>query len=283
MRNSSPLSVRLSGDTIFVMKTVCVFGVFCVLCLPALADTAFPHGTQVAVGASLTGGIHLSAGYYNSEWSDFWRRHFGMRIGFASTNPLKSAIDSAIDSVMRDGIDVGNGVKIDNGQLDVWHVSMLLDYHPFAGVWRITGGYAWGGMQLDSDIFGKIEQAPSQRFYFYLAGDHYYYNGNDFGGIATIDWNFHGPYLGTGFDWRIGCGFGVFIDFGVVFTSRAPHLSLNIPHEQLYIYSKQTQTWAPVTIPTLDNDVVRATHDANRKLSDFRFYPVVKLGFSYHF
>ena len=160
-----------------------------------MADTTFLRGAQVGVGASLTGGIHLMAGYYNPDLTTYWASHFGARVGFASTDPLKSAIDSAIDTFMSDGVDVGDGVRIDNGSLDAWHASMLVDFYPFAGAWRLTGGYAWGGMQMDSDIFGEIEQAPSQRFYFYLAGDHYYYNGNNFGGAATIDWNFHGPYL----------------------------------------------------------------------------------------
>ncbi len=265
------------------MKKICVLVSFCGLYTVAYADASFFYGAQIGVGASLTGGINLIAGYYNPDLSGYWASHLGMRIGFASTDPLKSAIDSAIDSIMRDGVDVGDGVRIDNGRLDAWHASVLLDYYPFAGSWRLSGGYAWGGMQLDSDIFGEIEQAPSQRFYFYLAGDHYYYNGNDFSGLATIDWNFHGPYFGTGFDITLFCGFSLFIDMGVVFASQPAKLALDIPHDQLYIYNKEIQTWSPVTIPALDADVARATDEANRKLSDFKFCPVLKMGFAYRF
>ena len=265
------------------MKQLCAVILCSGLCCPVLADASVLRGTQIGVGASLTGGISLVGGYYNPAWENFFTSHFGFRIGFASTDPLKSAIDSAIDSIMRDGVDVGDGIQIDNGALDAWHASLLLDYYPFRGAWRLTGGYAWGGMQLVSDIFGRIEQAPSQRFYFYLAGDHYYYNGNDFSGAATIDWNYHGPYLGTGFDFELFCGFSLFVDMGLVFTSRPAKLSLDIPHEQLYIYNTQSQTWSSVTIPALDADVARATADANRKLADFKFYPVVKLGVAYRF
>jgi len=265
------------------MKCLCICVASCFLCLPTLADASFANGVQVGIGASLTGGVHVFTGYHNKDFDNYWLRRFGTRIGFAGIDPLKSAIDSAIDSIMRDGVEVGDGVKIDNGALDAWHASVLLDYYPFAGAWRMTGGYAWGGMQLDADIFGEITYAPSQRFYFYLAGDHYYYNGNNFGGTATIDWNYHGPYLGTGFDFNLGCGFGVFVDFGAVLTSRPAKLSLDIPHEQLYIYNTQTQSWSPVTIPALDADVARATRKANRKLSDFKVYPIIKLGFVYKF
>ena len=283
MRNSCPLYVRDVLGYSWRMKKYLTAFVLCVICAPSLANTAFPHGAQVGVGASLTGGMHVGVGYYNSGWDNYWASHFGARVGFASTDPLKSAIDSAIDSIMRDGVDVGDGVKIDKGKLDAWHASVLLDYYPFAGAWRLTGGYAWGGMQLDSDIFGEIAQAPSSRFYFYLAGDHYYYNGNNFGGAATIDWNYHGPYVGTGFEINLFCGFLLFMDFGLVFTSRPAKLALDIPQEQLYVYNTLAQTWLPVPIPQLDADIARATRDANRKLSDFKFYPVVKVGFAYRF
>lgn len=249
----------------------------------AVADTGWTSGINVGVGASATTGLNLSVGYYDGAGDSYWRRHIGARIDFAATDPLKSAIDSAIDSYMRDGRDIGDGVKIDNGSLDAWHTSLLLDYYPFAGTWRITGGYTWGGATLDSSVFGEISTAPSQRFYFYLAGDHYYYNGNNFDGSVTIDWNYHGPYFGTGFDLNIGCRFGLFVDFGVVLTNRPAYITLDIPQDQLYVYNALTDGWLPVTIPQLDADVRRATREANDKLSDLRVYPMIKLGFSYRF
>lgn len=252
---------------------------FCLFCSNVFAL----DGLQVGVGVSALTGLNVSAGFYNKNLESYLGRHFGTRIDFASLDALKSAVDSAIDSYMRDGKDVGDGVKIDNGGLDSWHASILLDYYPFSGNWRLSAGYAWGKAKLDADIFGETERAPNQRFYFYLAGDHYYYNGNDFGGTATVDWNFHGPYLGTGVDIDIFCGFSLFIDAGVVFTNRAAKLHLDIPHEQLYMYNKETGVWNPITIPALDNDVARATREGNDKLSDLKFFPMLKLGFAYRF
>lgn len=247
--------------------------------VPVFADT----GILVGVGASVTSGLNLSVGYYNPQYESRLLRHFGARLDFASTDPLKSAIDSAIDSYMRDGRDVGDGVKIDEGKLDAWHGALLLDYYPFAKLWRITAGYTWGATKLDSAIFGTVTNAPSQRFYFNIAGDHYYYNGNDFDGAAKIDWNYHGPYLGTGVDIALGCGFGLFFDIGLTLTQGRAHLRLDIPQSQLYLYDVATDTWSPVTIPKLDADIARAEQDANRKLGDLRLYPMLKLGFSYHF
>ncbi|MBR4891956.1 MAG: hypothetical protein IKZ34_02115 [Alphaproteobacteria bacterium] len=247
--------------------------------ISAFADT----GVRVGVGASGLTGFDVVVGFYNKSLDNYFLRHFGVRADFASTDPLKSALDSAIDSVMRDGVSVGNGVKIDNGMLDAWHSSLLLDFYPFAGAWHITGGYTWGDAKLSADIFGEIADAPSNRFYFNLAGDHYYYNGNNFGGAAEIDWKIYGPYLGTGFDIRLFCGFLLFLDAGVVFADETAKLSLNIPHEQLYMYDKGSDSWNPVIIPALDNDVARATQEANDKLSDLKLFPMLKIGFLYHF
>ena len=281
----------LLGGGIYARCRVCPIRVyFCImkraiLCLSLILTTPAIalDGLLVGLGASALGGINVSLGYHNPDFESYWARRLGVRIDFATTDPLKSAIDSAIDSYMRDGRDVGDGVKIDEGSLDAWHGSLVLDYYPFAGAWRLSGGYAWGGATLDAAIFGEVEHASAQRFYFYLAGDHYYYNGNNFNGTARIDWNYHGPYFGTGFDFNIGCRFGLTLDFGAVLTNRPAMLTLNIPQEQLYVYNMQTTTWSPVSIPQLDTDVARATRDANDKLSDLRVYPMVKLGFSYRF
>lgn len=250
---------------------------------PATAGANFSNGIKVGIGVSATSGLNLILGYHNPERLQTWLRKFGVRIDAANTDSLKSAIDSAIDSYMRDGRDVGDGVRIDEGKLDAWHTGVLLDYYPFQNWFRLTGGYMWGAMDLKSSIYGTVQDAPSQRFYFYLAGDHYYYNGNNFDGFAEINWNYHGPYLGTGFDLGIFCGFSLYMDIGVVFASNPAKLSLDVPQQQLYIYNKDQNAWLPVTIPQLDADVERAQHDANRKLNDFPVYPMVKLGFAYRF
>ena len=284
MRNICQLLVEHQFIIVSIMKRILfISGAIILSASISYAETSFPHGLQMGGGVSATSGLNIMLGYNNSEFESYWWRRFGVRVDFASTEPLKSAIDSAIDSYMRDGRDIGDGVKIDEGKLDAWHAALLLDYYPFAGAWRLTGGYTWGGATLDSAIFGEIAQAPSQRFYFYLAGDHYYYNGNNFDGVANIDWNYHGPYLGTGFDFDLLCNFSLYIDIGLVFTSRPAKMALDIPQEQLYVYNKLAQTWLPVTIPQLNADVSRATDDANRKLSDFKFYPMIKLGFAYRF
>ncbi len=264
------------------MKRVICYLLF-LITFPACVNASSAYGVQFGLGVSATSGLNVILGFHNPEHESFWLRHFGVRLDVATSDPLNSAINSVIDYYMKDGTDVGDGVKIDNGKLDAWHTMALIDYYPFGAWWRISGGYAIGSALLSSDVFGTIEQAPSNRFYFYLAGDHYYYNGNNFGGSAQIDWDYHGPYIGTGVDLGLFCGFSLFLDLGVVYASRAANLTLDIPQEQLYVYNSTTQTWVPVTIPQLDADVARAEREADDKLSKWRLFPMVKVGFAYRF
>ena len=243
---------------------------------------AYPDGLQIGVGASALSGMNVYVGY-KYQAPESWMGKFGARFDFADSAALKSAIDSAIDHIMSDGVDVGNGVKIDDGKLEASHYALLIDFYPFDSWWRLTGGIMWGNLELNAAIKGEIAEVPSERFYFYINGDHYYYNGNRFRGNTAIDWSFYGPYLGAGVDVDLFCGFKFFVDIGAVVTNRPARLSLDIPYEQLYIYNTDPATWSPVTIPKLDTDVDAAERDANHKLSDLRIYPVVKLGVSYQF
>lgn len=264
-----------------IMKCVKYF-LFVVCVLLSRGAVAFPDGISVGLGVSALGGVNIIAGYKYVDDDSLWNK-FGVRFDFADVAPLKSAIDSAIDHIMGNGVDVGDGVKINNGQLDSSHYGALIDFYPFDSGWRISGGMMWARIELDADIVGEIAEVPSERFYFYINGDHYYYNGNRFRGNTSIDWNFYGPYLGTGFDVGLFCGLRLFLDAGLVFANRPARLNIEIPHEQLYIYDTGTATWSPVTVPKLDSDVLAAQRDANHKLSDLRVYPVVKLGVLYRF
>lgn len=264
------------------MRKKLAFILFCFCTVIGERAYAFPDGIQVGLGMSALGGLNVLAGYRHVADGD-WFNRFGVRFDFSSTDPVKSALDSAIDHIMRDGVSVGDGVKLDEGKLDATHYSALLDFYPFSGAWRLTGGYMFSDVHMGAAINGTIGNVPSQRFYFYINGDHYYYNGNLFRGATAIDWDYNGPYIGTGADIKLGCGFYLFLDAGVVYTNRAARLSMSIPHEQLYIYDAETAAWAPVTIPKLDSDVAAATTDANRKLSHVRLFPVLKVGFLYRF
>ena len=249
---------------------------------------SFSSGLGTGVGASFPTGLNVFVGYTNPELESAWLRHLGVRFDFATTGPLKSAIDSIIDNAMSNGQDIGDGIEITDGKLDAKHLSAVVDVYPFVdssyfdGV-RISGGYYFGDMHMDTSIKGQIAEISPDRFYFYLDGTHYYYNGNNFRGMTEIDWEYNGPYLGLGWDIKLGCGFYLYTDIGAVFTNRPPTLTINIPHQQLYTYNNTTGVWEPFTIPKLDSDVANAQRDANHKLADLRILPMVKVGFLYRF
>ena len=62
-------------------------------------DIKFPHGLQLGVGVSATSGLNGFVGYANKNFDSFWLKRLGLRLNFATTAPLKSAIDSGVDEV----------------------------------------------------------------------------------------------------------------------------------------------------------------------------------------
>ena len=229
---------------------------------PEKSKTAFPHGLQIGVGASVTSGLNGFIGYANKDFDSFWAKRFGVRFDFATTSPIKSVLNKGIDAIMDDGIDIGDGLTITDGALDATHYAVMVDFYPFGntwflGGWRLSGGYYMGEMNMDANISGSFD------------------------GTAELDWEYRGPYVGTGFDFGLFAGFKIYLDAGVVFTNRAAELSLDIPTDNLQ--QLNGATWESVDIPELDAVIAETLADAQDELNDFKFYPIVKLGFMYRF
>ena len=247
---------------------------------------AFPHGIQVGAGVSATGGLNGFIGYANKEFDSFWAKRFGVRFDFATTKPIQSLIDDGIDTVMGDdGIDIGDNLTIANGKLDAQHFAALVDFYPFGdswllGGWRITGGYAFGDMDMSANVAGVFD-GPSERYEFELSGHKYAYLGNSVHGTADLDWKYRGPYLGTGVDIGLFAGLKIYVDAGVVFTNKSAELSLDIPTDNLQQYNGAT--WEAVDVPELNAVIADTLSDAQSELDDLKFYPMVKLGFMYRF
>lgn len=250
----------------------------------------FLDGVQIGVGVSATSGLNGFIGYANKDVDSFWAKRFGVRFDFATTKPVKSLISDGLDSVMGDGIDIGDDITITDLDIKAQHYAALLDFYPFGdtwllGGWRITGGYAFGDMNMSANIAGAIDELNPGFYEFELAGQKYAYNGNSVRGTAQLDWEYRGPYVGTGFDIGLFAGFKIYLDAGVVFTNRAAELSLDVPFENLQKF--ESGTWTPVNNDTLKAEVDKykneALADAQSELDDFKFYPMVKLGFMYRF
>ena len=252
-------------------------------------EHGFLHGFQIGAGVSATSGLNGFVGYANKDAESFWGKRFGVRFDFATTKPIKSLISDGIDAVIDDGIDIGDDLTIVDGKIEATHYAALVDFYPFGntwglGAWRITGGYAFGDMNMDANIAGTFD-GPANRYEFELAGHKYAYTGNSMNGTAKLDWEYRGPYLGTGFDIGLFAGFKIYVDAGVVFTNEAAKLSLDVPFENLQ--KLDGSTWKPVNSTELENEVnkykAQAIAEAQDELDDFKFYPMVKVGFMYRF
>lgn len=251
------------------------------------------HGVQVGLGASATSGLNGFVGYANKDFDSFWLKRFGFRVDFASTRPVKSAINSAVDSAMgSSGIDIGDNLTINDGEIKAHHVAALVDFYPFGNTWfwgglRLTGGYYTGKLDVDANLSGKIDGLPSDAFEFKLMDNLYRYTGNSVHGTARADWKYSGPYLGTGFDLGLFAGVKIYMDAGVVFTSKTAQLNLDVPFAGLEYYDTAASTWKPVSSSAEQAEVDRvkaeALADAQSELDDIKFYPMIKLGFMYRF
>lgn len=252
----------------------------------AKSRTAFPHGVQIGVGVSATSGLNGFIGYANKDFDSFWAKRFGVRFDFATTKPVRSVINDVIDGVMDDGVDIGDNLTITDGELDAMHYAALVDFYPFGdtwllGGWRLTGGYAFGDMSMSASVAGTIDELTPGYYEFELSGHKYAYTGNSVHGTAELDWQYRGPYIGTGFDVGIFAGLKVYVDAGVVFTNRAAELLLDVPTDNLQQWNGTS--WVAVDVPELESVIDETLADAQNELDDIKFYPMVKVGFMYRF
>lgn len=258
----------------------------------------FPHGLQFGLGLSGTTGINGFVGYNNKKLDSFFAKRFGVRLDFGTMSPLKSTVKSlAADFVGEEGIDINDDLYINNFALDSYHAGLLLDIYPFGDTWflgglRLTGGYIFGKTKATADITGSIDGAPGSEFEFELDGHQYKYIGNTVNGKAKVDWSFSGPYLGTGFDLGLFRGFKIYLDAGVVFTSKAAELDFDLNPNNLQVLTGSNPDnpadWDNVTLNSSYLDDFYARKDAelkeaNDEFNKYKFYPMAKLGFMYRF
>ena len=276
--------------SIIALMSVVTFSAFASDSVPS-SDTAGSghgklHGVQLGIGVSATSGLNGIVGYVNKDLESFWAKRFGVRFDFATTEPIKSTLS---DMILSSDIEIDDGLSITETSLDATHYALLVDFYPFGdawffGAWRITGGYAFGDMHVSSNVAGTFDGLEN-RYEFELAGQKYAYTGNKMNGVAELDWEYRGPYLGTGFDIGLFDGFKLYLDAGVVFTNRAAELSMDVPFTNLQ--KQDGATWKPVDSEELKNEVNKykdqAVADAQSELDDFKFYPMIKAGFLYRF
>ena len=257
--------------------------------------TKFPRGMQVGLGVSPTSGLNMFVGYNNKNFNSFWAKRFGVRFDFATTSPVKSTINKIVDNYMGDeGIEINDEISIIDGSIKAKHFGAMVDFYPFGntwflGGWRITAGYMFGNLDVDANLKGTVDGLPAGTMEFEFGGTKYRYLGNDVYGKGTIDWKYHGPYAGTGFDLGLFWGFKIYMDAGVVFTNKAAELDLNVDVNNLQY--NDGGAWKNFVGDPNYNSLVAdfnarknaELQDAQDELDKYKFYPLVKLGFMYRF
>ena len=249
---------------------------------PRNPKTRFPRGLQLGIGVSPTSGLNGFIGYNNKNYDSFWAKRFGVRFDFASYSPIKNRLNRKInESIGDDGIEIDDGLKIDNLALSAKHIGALVDFYPFGntwflGGWRVSGGYMTGNLDLNADIHGHSEDGKIK---FELGDDKYYYLGDEMLATSAVKWKYSGPYLGTGFDLGLFWGFKIYMDAGVVFADKAADIEINVPLDGLKHASDDTD----VTQAELDASKEKALKEARDVLDKHPYYPLVKLGFMYRF
>ena len=138
-------------------------------------------------------------------------------------------------------------------------IPVLLNFYPFHGVFRLTGGVVYDENQMD--VTGS--------------GNSYTFNGVSYPAASvgtfsgSIRFRRYAPYLGLGFgDTLNGSGLSAGFDLGVLFQG-SPQVTLHASN--------------PTGDPTLAQNVASAQAQANQKAASDKYYPVVGLHLGYTF
>ena len=249
--------------------------------------TKFPRGMQIGLGVSPTSGLNMFVGYNNKNFNSFWAKRFGVRFDFATYSPIKKKINSEINDMLGDeGAEISDNLSIENVELSGNHFGALIDFYPFGNTWflgglRLSGGYMTGKLNLDANIYGKLEGGKIE---FELDDRKYCYDSGDMHATAKANWKYSGPYLGAGFDLGLFWGFKIYMDAGVVFAGKSAKLDLDVPLDGLKDITSGAPQSVTGAVETLYNEAkARALSEAQDELDKYDFYPLIKLGFMYRF
>lgn len=254
-------------------------------------DIKFPRGMQFGLGLSATSGMEGFVGYNNKKFDSFWWKRLGVRLGYASTKPVKSFINKTVDRYMGDGIDIGDHLTVTDGKITAKQMFAVIDFYPFGDTWflgglRLSGGYYSGDLNVSADLTTKVKgEVPAELVgrEFQLGDVWYRYNGGDAKGTATAKWDFGGPYAGLGFDLGLFSGLKIYFDAGVVFTDTTAKLNLEINDVAALQQSTDRTSWTPVNLGDFEINKAQVLADAQSKLDKYPYYPIVKLGLMYRF
>ncbi len=167
---------------------------------------------------------------------------------------LKFNFDSTIDQVDY------------NMEPELKNASLLLDWHPFANGFRLTGGVFLNDNEINVDGTYRKDLIPVQYQQYAGLTDLAHVKG-------TVDFNTFAPYAGLGWSSNHGeKGWGVAFDLGIMFQGE-PKVS-DLHAESPFGLENQ-----PEVVRFLDEQK-RAIED---DLDEFQYYPVATINLTYNF
>lgn len=154
-----------------------------------------------------------------------------------------------------------------SADLELRSAGLLLDWHPFSGVFRVSLGAYWNGNEATA--VGR----PTDGTYVINGVT---YNAADIGSLnGQVDFESVAPYFGIGFASAPKAGRGVTFSFdlGVLYQGE-PNVGLT---------ATCGAGLPPATCTQLQSDVAAEQASLQEDLSDYKFYPVVSFGIGYRF
>ena len=277
---------------LFKTSVICAAAALCGADASAALFGLVPDGVQLGLGVSGTSGVNGFVGYANKNSDSFWWKRLGFRVDFASTTPIKSKLNSELnEAINKDGkgLEIADDLHVTDVALGAKHFGAMVDFYPFGntwflGGWRLSGGYFTGKFNLGANL--KSDLLPGGDYEFELDDIKYKYSGGEMRATSSADWNYRGPYVGTGFDLGLLFGLKIYFDAGVVFANKSAQLDLDVPVTGLY--QQVGGTWVAVeNNATLEAILAEAEsevlHDGQKELDKYKMFPIVKLGFMYQF
>lgn len=147
------------------------------------------------------------------------------------------------------------------------NVTMLLDWHPFNGAFRFTGGFSLNDNKVDVTGTARTDLIPSQY-------GQYAYLSNAVQLQGTVEFNSFAPYAGIG--WSSGInesGWGVSCDLGILFQGAPTVSQLNVVTGTDYgAYQVQVDEYLAVQEKAIQDE-----------LDKYEYYPVASVMLNYMF
>ena len=153
-----------------------------------------------------------------------------------------------------------SGIRYD-GDLDLQSAALLLDWHPFAGTFRVSAGL----VHNKNAVHLVATPTTAQE----IGGQTF--QPNEIGTLrGDVTFKKNVPYAGIGWGNAAKKGFGMSFEIGALFQDQAD-------------VSLRSEGGTLSNDPTLLARLRQEEQEAEADLDDFELYPVISLGFSFHF